>query len=208
MKTLFVNAKYSIDSLKRLDKIKIKEKKIGIIGTIQTTHLLEQVKTHLENSGHEVDIVGQVVGCNVNNMLKFKDSVNAFLFIGSGMFHLLEVLDKTEITKYYQFNPTSESFSSVSTVEIERLKKKRMAKLAKFYSSDKIGILVTTKPGQENLNGSLKFARKSNKSSYIFLTNDIDTNKLEDFSDIEYWINSACPRLEERGIISLRDVDN
>jgi len=208
MKTLFVNAKYSIDSLKELDKIKIKEKRIGIVGTIQTIHLLEQVKDHLESSDHEVDIVGQVVGCNASNMLKFKDSVDAFLFIGSGMFHLLEVLDKTKIAKYYQFNPTSESFSSVSLVEIEKLKKKRMAKLAKFYSSDKIGILVTTKPGQENLRGSLKFAKKSNKSSYIFLTNDIDTNNLEDFSNIEYWINSACPRLEEKGIISLRDVDN
>ena len=31
-------------------------------------------------------------------------------------------------------------------------------------------------------------------------------NKLEDFSDIGYWVNTACPRLEVPKMIALKDI--
>ena len=205
MKTIFVDAKYKLNSLKDFSAIKIKEKRIGIVGTIQTNHILTQIVDYLSSNGHEVQIAGQVVGCNVSKAIAIKN-VDAYLFVGSGMFHPLELLDKTNVKKYYQFNPVYKKFSKIKNEDIIKLQKQRNAKIAKFHSSKRIGVIVTTKPGQENLKGALKFAKESDKEVYLFLDNLIDVSKLEDFNNIDYWVNTACPRLEEKGIISLRDV--
>jgi 2-(3-amino-3-carboxypropyl)histidine synthase len=206
-KTLFVHAKSEIDlSEKDFNKIKIKENKIGIIYTAQTQDLVKKVEEFLKKQKKEVITGGQIVGCNATNAIKIKEKVDAFLFIGSGMFHPIELIEKTKIRKYYQFNPSLNSFSKIDETEIKQLEKRKQAKLAKYYSSNRIGIIVTTKPGQENLNIAKAFAKKCGKEAYIFLDNHIDVNKLEDFPDIEFWVNTGCPRLEEKGIIALKDI--
>ena len=86
------------------------------------------------------------------------------------------------------------------------MEKKKNAKLAKYYSSENIGILVSTKPGQEELRLAKSFARTCGKNAYIFIDNHLDISKLEDFPDIDYWVNTACPRLEVPGVISLKDI--
>jgi 2-(3-amino-3-carboxypropyl)histidine synthase len=209
VKTLFVPARSEIDlSEKDISKIKIKENKIGIVFTAQTQDLIKDIKGFLEKKGKEVHVGGQMVGCNASNAIKIKSKVDALLFIGSGMFHPIELIEKTKIKKYYKFNPSLKSFSKIDETEIKQLEKKKQAKLAKYFSSKRIGIIVTTKPGQENLNIAKSFAKKCGKEAYIFLDDHIDVNKLEDFPDIEFWVNTGCPRLEEKGIIALKDILN
>jgi 2-(3-amino-3-carboxypropyl)histidine synthase len=205
IKTLFVESRFDI-KLKNLDKIKIKEKRIGLVCNIQTYETLGLIKTYLEKKKHKVFIGGQILGCNVSNVLKIKDKIDALLFIGSGVFHPLELINKIKVKNYYLFNPITSAFSVMNHKEIDLFVKKKNAKLAKYLISKKIGILVSTKPGQEKLNLAIDFCNKCDKESYIFLENNLDLNKLEDFPGIDYWVNTACPRLEGKGIISLRDI--
>ena len=72
--------------------------------------------------------------------------------------------------------------------------------------ADKIGILVSLKPGQQALKAALKFAQDCKKEVYVFLGDEIDINRLEDFNDIGLWVNTSCPRLEGKNIISLKDI--
>jgi len=58
------------------------------------------------------------------------------------------------------------------------------------------------------MNLAIDFCKRCGKEAYIFLNNNIDTSKLEDFSDIDYWVNTACPRIEEKGLINLGDILN
>ena len=207
LKTLFAHAKYEIKlDPKSLDKLNILEKRIGIVSNIQTSKILEKIKEYLENKNHEVIIVGQIVGCNASKALAVKDKIDAFLFVGSGMFHPLELIEKTKIKSYYQFNPVMKTFSKLNENELITMDKRKRAKLAKYYNSKRIGILVSTKPGQEELNLAKEFAKRCGKEAYIFIDNHLNVEKLEDFPDIEYWVNTACPRLEVPGIISLKDI--
>ena len=209
IKTIFVHAKSEIDlSEKDFNKIKIKENKIGLVHTAQTQDIIKKIQDFLKKQKKEVHIAGQIVGCNATNAIKIKDKVEAFLFIGSGMFHPIELIEKTKIRKYYQFNPSLKSFSKIDETEIKQLEKRKQAKLANYFSAERIGIVVTTKPGQEQLSLAKSFAKKCGKEAYIFLDNHIDVNKLEDFPDIEFWVNTGCPRLEEKGIIALKDILN
>ena len=72
--------------------------------------------------------------------------------------------------------------------------------------SDKIGILVSTKPGQYNLNQALKLKKQLKKESYIFIFNKFEDFELENFPHIDFWINTACPRIEAKNVINARDL--
>ena len=65
--------------------------------------------------------------------------------------------------------------------------------------SKKIGVIVSTKPGQEKLQLALKLGYP------VFVCNEVDENELENFQ-MDYWINTACNRIEGKNIINLEDL--
>ncbi len=207
MKTVFVPADVEgINISESLKKIKIKDKRIGLVSAIQFVKYLDKVKAYLEKEGKEVFVAGQMVGCNVGKCISIKDKVDVFLFVGSGEFHPLELVDSTQIKDIYFLNPVTEKFSKFDKKELDKLDKIRKAKVAKYLMADKIGIIASVKPGQENLKAALKFKETCGKEAYVFLADEIDISRLEDFNDIDVWVNTCCPRLEGKGIVSLRDI--
>ena len=90
MKTLFIEARSNLNVDELISKIEFNGK-LGLTTTIQHMHLLPSVKKKLKNS----IIAGQVLGCDVSNALKIAKKVEAFLFIGSGNFHPVQIAIKT-----------------------------------------------------------------------------------------------------------------
>ncbi len=184
MKTLFLPATLKFN--KELFK-KIKIKNFKVVTTIQ---YLKEVKKHFKNAK-------QILGCS-----KFKKT-NTFLYIGTGSFHPLR------LTKYSKnihiLNPETKQFYKLEQSEIQTYKKQQKGKLIKFYSSKTYGIIVSTKPHQYNLKTAVKLKNKL-KNSFIFLTNNIEEEQLQNFPQIQCWINTACPRINYKNIINLEDL--
>ena len=147
-----------------------------------------------------------MVGCNASKAIKIKEGVDAFVFVGSGEFHPLELVEVTNIKDIYILNPVSEEVSKIDKKYIESLDKKRKGKLSRYILAKKIGVIVSTKPGQQALKTALRFAETCVKEAYVFFGDEIDVRRLEDFNDIEICVNTCCPRLEGNNIISLKDV--
>lgn len=192
MKTLFIEAKSksSIEGL--LDKMEYTGR-IGLITTIQHLHLLPSVKRKLKNSA----IGGQVLGCDVSNAVKITKKVDAFLFIGSGNFHPVQVAMKTG-KMVLILDPIRGNVSEVSPADIETRKRRITAGYAIFLNANKIGILVSSKPGQNMMKEAESLKRellKQGKKAYIFVFDTLDFNQLENFPDIECWVNTACYRI-------------
>ncbi len=200
MKTLFIPAKSKIDISKVLKKVKIKGK-IGLVTTAQFLHQLPKAKKVLKSS----IIAGQILGCNASVAEKIKNKVDVFLYIGSGKFHPIEVAIKTNKPVYIA-NPNTNEFSRISEEEIKKKKRNQKGKLLKFLASEKIGILVSTKPFQYNLKKALILKKKLKKDSFIFLFNTLNIEELENFPDIGCWVNTACPRIEGKNIINVENV--
>lgn len=203
MKVLFVDARASFDISELKDKIlkKFKKGKFGLVSNIQFLLQLEEIKTILPDSV----VAGQVVGCNVLNTIKIKEKVDAFIYIGSAYFYPIEIAAKTKMSVYVA-NPLTNEISLVSKKEVEEYEKKKKGKILKFLSVKKIGILVSTKPGQENMKLALMIKEKLNKESVIGISNTLNPDNLENFSDVEYWINTACSRIEHPKIINFEDI--
>ncbi|MBI2107220.1 diphthamide synthesis protein [Candidatus Woesearchaeota archaeon] len=203
MKVLFVDARASFDITELKNKIlsKFKKGKFGLVANIQFLPQLEEIKKILPES----IVAGQVVGCNVLNTIKIKDKVDAFIYIGSAYFYPIEIAAKTKIPVYVA-NPLTNEISLVAKKEVEEYLKKKKGKILKFLSVKKIGILVSTKPGQENMKLALMIKEKLNKESVIGISNTLNPENLENFSDVEYWINTACSRIEHPKIINFEDI--
>ncbi len=193
MKILHIPAE-SKTSLEVLKKVKIKGK-FGILTTIQ--HLHQVKKSKLKNGV----FLGQMLGCYIPK----KQNLDSYLYIGTGKFHPIEIALQTKKPVYIA-NPITNKFYKLDQKEITDYRKKLKGKLAKFYIAKKIGIIVSTKPGQLNLKQAKNLQKKLKKESFIFLADNINEQELENFPDIDIWVNTACPRIEIKNVINLRDI--
>lgn len=197
--------------------IKRLPKEIALFTTIQFIDSLEDIKKQLEKENIKAKLYkvkhtqykGQLLGCSIE---KF-DSKN-FLYIGDGQFHPKALLLKNPKAKVFVYNPLNKKFFIISEKEIIHWLRKKKGALIKFLSSNNVGVLISTKPGQNKLEEALKLKNKfPEKNLYFFLFNTLDFNELENFPFIEVFINTACPRIAyddairtKKAVINLEDL--
>jgi len=206
MKILYIQAKQNNLSIK-LNKSEIsklpKSKGLFLAYSIQYKGLAESIKKQLKANHIKIIKFQQVLGCSkVNTQLPI-------LLIGSGRFHAQNLMLQSHNGLYILEN---NKIIKISDKEIQELKAKRKTALIKYLKADKIGILVSTKPGQENLNQAIKLKEKIEKQNnqkkvFIFMSNNIDASQFENFN-IDVWINTACAGLsmDNASIINVSEI--
>jgi diphthamide biosynthesis enzyme Dph1/Dph2-like protein len=189
MKTMFIPVKVkSKAKISNINSIK-NFKSIAIAYPIQYGEAAKQIKKQLSKI-HNVTLFKQVLGCS---KLNIPEQTQAILLIGSGKFHALSLALSSNLPIYII---EEGKITKLSEEEVERFKNKRKANYLNFLNSNEAGILVSLKPGQENLKKALELKGKlKNKKAYLFLGNDINENEFENFQ-LKSWINTACPRLD------------
>lgn len=200
MKVVYIPAKVKHAGIQELmHKVQIKES-FAIVSTIQ---FLDEVK-ELEKQGYTV--LGQILGCNTVSTRGAE--VDAYLYIGTGKFHPLN-LAFTSKKPVYILDPMTQEFTRITSEEVDRFEKRKKGMLLKYYNADKIGIIVSTKSGQNLLNRALRFKKTCGKKAFIFMCNNV--KNLEDFQDIQCWVNTACVRILEDDfgvpMVNIRDVE-
>jgi 2-(3-amino-3-carboxypropyl)histidine synthase len=179
--------------------IRIEERNIALIATVQYAWRLDEVKRKLEEEGYKVELrrgnlamPGQVLGCNYSVL---KDSkADAVLFIGDGLFHPLGAAIYTG-KKVYRFSPLTNEFEEVKH---DDFMKKRMNLIAKaLYSESRGAIIISCKPGQKRIKLAKKLkkkAKKAGKKVDLIVVDEITPVKLSSFP-YGYYVNTACPRI-------------
>lgn len=200
MKILFVNTYYKDKVVLPEKLIKKLPKKIALFTTIQYYNSLEEIKKQLQQAEIEVELIesrhallpGQILGCSIE---KFNRDVEAFLYIGDGRFHPLALTYNND-KKIFTYNPMTKDFSELSEKDIERFKKRRNAAISSFLASKIIGVLITTKYGQNRIELALQLEKKYPEKEFFYLiADDIVPENLENFPFIECFVNTACPRI-------------
>jgi len=187
MKTLFIPAKSKL----RLDNSIIKKitkelpKNISMAYSIQYKAQAEELKKILKPVAFT-----QVLGCSNP---KFPKNTKAILLISDGKFHAISLALETKLPTYILEN---NKLAKILDKDIEKLGKQQKAAYVKFLNSKEVGILVSTKPGQQRLSRAREFKKKlKNKRSYLFICNNINTSEFENFG-LDSWVNTACPRMD------------
>jgi diphthamide biosynthesis enzyme Dph1/Dph2-like protein len=203
MKLLYIEAKQKNINIK-LNKTEIKKlpKKLILVYSIQYKDLAILYRKELEKNKIKIENFQQVLGCskvsNKNNL--------PILLIGTGRFHAQNLyLQASEV-----FILEGSKIIKINKKEIDDLKNKKRTALIKFLGANNIGILVSTKPGQENLNKAIELKKnleENNKKAYIFIANNLDISQFENFT-IDSWVNTACAGLamDNPNIINIEDL--
>ena len=201
MKTIFIPAKINSEiNIKKFQSLNL-PKNIAIAYSIQYKEIASKVDKILSKN-HKITGIIQVLGCS---RPKFSKDTQAILLVSSGKFHAVSLAAETNLPIYIV---EADKLRKISKEEVDSFNKRKLASYMRFLNAEKVGILVSTKPGQENLKKALSLKTKlKNKKSYLFISNNIDLREFENF-DINSWINTACPRLDfDSSVINLNNLN-
>ena len=177
---------------------------IGLATTVQHVQTLDVVREILIRAGKTVMIgdagrlsyAGQVIGCDYSNVQSIAKNVEAFLFVGGGLFHALGValstMKPTIVAEPYE----GRAFSVEK--EAERVMKQRWANIEEARGGNEFAVLVGLKAGQMRLEQALQTKRRlegKDKSVCLLAINEITPEALMEFPTIDVYVNTACPRI-------------
>ena len=206
MRRLFIHArsKIAVTLPKKLVDMLGGKGKVAIVSTIQYLHSQKDIARTLKGAV----AAGPVLGCS---MVRSR-GVDCFLYVGSGLFHPINIRMTTG-KDVFTYDPETRQSGKVSDADVERIVKKKRGAMIRFLSSERIGILVSLKEGQDRMKEA-QALRKSlsdeGKHPYIFVFSTLDPAGLEAFPYIEVFVNTACPRIAEddlpRPAVNIDDI--
>jgi 2-(3-amino-3-carboxypropyl)histidine synthase len=177
-----------------------KIEKVCLFYPLQYKNICDEIGKSLQKYFYVVK--KQITGCNIE-----LENVDAYVYVGDGLFHPLSII-KEQIDNFIMKNKSFEielkpvfilnkSLRLIEKSEIENQINCIKARWLNFNKARKIGVLVSVKPGQQNLKQALEIKnrlREIKKEAFLFLCNEINQNEFMNF-DIDFWINTACPQL-------------
>jgi 2-(3-amino-3-carboxypropyl)histidine synthase len=177
---------------------------IGLATSVQHLQTLNVAREILTRAGKTVVVgdtgqmayPGQVSGCNYSNAKSIANEVEAFLFVGGGMFHALGIALNTSKPTFIA-DPYDNRAYPIN-VEAQKILKQRFAIIQEAKNCKKFGIFIGLKPGQKHLNNALyvkELAEKNGKTAYLFAAREINPETLMAFPSIDSYVNTACPRV-------------
>ena len=200
----------------------VKDKSIAIFSTIQFLEQRDNLATKLLKYCKIVNIKlthctypDQILGCSSFDS-EIIEKPELFLYLGDGVFHPKSLLLNEFAEEVYCLSPIDLSIKKITKEDVKSLLNKKKVALTNFLSSKNIGVLITLKPGQNNLKKAIELKNSEkykDKNFYLFLDDTINFAELENFNFIDCWVNTACPRIAyddsikiTKGIINLQDI--
>lgn len=208
VRVIYVEARSDLNVEKSLTRALLRLKdaeRIGLVAPLQFVAKLEIACSLLRGMGKEGIIggkgdglayKGQITGCNYSSAIRMIDSVDAFIVIGGGTFHALG-LALTSGKKTIVADPHSRRAYEVDHLR-KRILMQRWALISRFDDHESFGILVGIKPGQRHLKEAKEIKKemeRHGRRSLIIPISDLEDHTLQSFSDIDAFIDTACPRV-------------
>jgi 2-(3-amino-3-carboxypropyl)histidine synthase len=174
----------------------LQERAIGVITTAQHTHMLPAIVEVLRSEGFEpvfrtaggrTPEPGQVLGCSFEAARI--PGISEVLFVGTGVFHPLGVQLATG-AHVVALDPLS---GTAVEADAGKFLRKRHALIEKARSARHIGILVSTKPGQNRF-ALARYLLSLCDRAYLVFMDEVSPDELLNLGFGAY-VNTACPRL-------------
>lgn len=205
--TIYIETKSTVTVTKAVQKalpLLSKFARIGLATSVQHQKELDQAREILTKAGKIVVVgesgqmiyPGQVLGCNYSNAKSIADQVDAFVFIGGGLFHALGVALNTSKPTVIADPYDNRAFSIEN--EAQKIIKQRWASIEEAQKAKTFGVLIGLKPGQKKIDQALKIrelAQKHGFAALLLAAKEITPETLLQFPAIDAYVNTACPRI-------------
>lgn len=169
---------------------------IGLVTTVQHSHLIPAVTGILQDAGITVKVAagsvrtpyaGQILGCSYESARK--TGASEILFVGTGVFHPLGVQLATR-ARVIACDPYT---GMVEVVDGERMLRRRFALIERARSAERIGIIISPKTGQARAELARHLLSLS-EQAFPVLLREVTPDQLLNLG-FPCYVNTACPRL-------------
>ncbi|RYO81786.1 hypothetical protein DL766_004647 [Monosporascus sp. MC13-8B] len=206
IKVLYVFVDISIDAshlLATLERNFAPPKTIAMVGTIQFNATIHGVRSALEKAGFSVLIPqisplskGEILGCT-SPRLPDSEKVDLILYLGDGRFHLESIMIHNPAIPAYRYDPYSRKLTR-ETYGHEEMQSLRRDAIRTAKGAKKWGLILGSLGRQGNPHTMALIEGKLKQMGIPWvnlLLSEIFPGKLAMMSDVECWVQVACPRL-------------
>ncbi|MFA5222046.1 MAG: diphthamide biosynthesis enzyme Dph2 [Methanoregula sp.] len=174
----------------------LKEKTICLVTTVQHAHLIPAMEAFLQERGFDVRVAdgsgrtpvrGQVLGCSF--AAARVPGAGECLFVGTGVFHPIGIALSTK-ARVIALDPLT---GAAQEVNGDALLRRRFAVIEKARAAKSIGIIVSTKSGQQRRALAERLASLSPRAVLVTLR-EVSPDELLNLG-FDAYVNTACPRL-------------
>ena len=175
-------------------------KKLALMSTVQYVATLYAVKTALDK---QINMFipqikplspGEVLGCTAPRL---PSDTDALVFVADGRFHLEAAMIANPTIVAYRYDPFTQRVFEESYDHPEMLRiRNSMIALARNATS--FGIILGTLGRQGNtlvLDDIIKKLEAAGKETMVFLMSEVRPSTLQQYPDIQVWVQTSCPRL-------------
>ena len=205
IKMLYVFVDIKIDNEHFIETVKLNfpqpgAVKIALVSTIQFVAALQSCAQQLKST-HDVVVPqsrplspGEILGCTSARLSK---DIGALVYVGDGRFHLESIMISNPTLPAYRYDPYSKVFTR-EYYDHEKMNSTRKRAIREASKARKFGLVLGTL-GRQGNPAILSFLEEKltqlGKEYIIVLLSEIFPAKLALFTDIDAWIQVACPRL-------------
>ncbi|KZF19877.1 diphthamide biosynthesis protein-like protein 1 [Xylona heveae TC161] len=221
IKTLYVFVDISIDTthlLATLERNFAPGKTIAMVGTIQFNATIHGIKPTLEKSGYNILIPqiaplskGEILGCTSPHLptsssrsldknsssSSSSSGVDIILYLGDGRFHLESAMIHNPTIPAYRYDPYSRRLTR-ETYDHKEMHTLRREAITTAKRAKKWGLILGSLGRQGNPHTMTLIENHLRAKGIPFvnlLLSEIFPGKLAQMSDVECWVQIACPRL-------------
>lgn len=180
----------------------LKGKRLALVSTIQFNYTLHQILEPLRQNEIEASSPqqmplskGEVLGCTAPKL--DQENIDAIVYIGDGRFHLESAMIFNPEIVAYKYDPYNKEFT-IEEFGHEEMQEIRHEAIKQARRSKKVGLIMGALGRQGNPKTlellSDKLTKRGIESNVVVLS-EIFPAKLAEFTDIDAWIQVACPRL-------------
>ena len=174
--------------------------RIVLMGTIQFTSVIHAASTKFMEYYKNIKIPqakplssGETLGCTSPVLT----DCDILVFVADGRFHLEAAMIRNPSVQAYRYDPYGKVLS-IEEYEVEKMKDIRLAAINKAKTCKTFGLVLGTlgRQGSPPIFRRLRKLLKSKGKTVVpFLMAEINPDKLALISQIDAWIQIACPRL-------------
>jgi 2-(3-amino-3-carboxypropyl)histidine synthase len=171
---------------------------VSTIQFIQSAHRLKELLpefVHLSLPQAKPLSRGEILGCTSPQL--GEGACDALLYIGDGRFHIESIMIANPRIPAFRYDPYAKVLSR-ETYDHETMQRVRRQAISTAAKAHVWGIIVGTLGRQGNVsivNSLVDDLTAAGKDTFVVLLSEIFPSKLALFSDVEAWVQVACPRL-------------
>eukprot|EP01129_Flabellula_baltica_P014847 TRINITY_DN7239_c0_g1_i1.p1 TRINITY_DN7239_c0_g1~~TRINITY_DN7239_c0_g1_i1.p1 ORF type:complete len:412 (-),score=92.75 TRINITY_DN7239_c0_g1_i1:46-1242(-) len=202
--TLYVFVDIKIDIQHFIDMVKFNfpdpDIQMTLVATIQFVSSLQRAKAELTSYYNNLTIPqckplspGEILGCTSPKI----SSTETIMYLADGRFHLESIMISNPNITAYKYDPYSKVLSK-EEYDFAKMKEMRKRSIEEAKKAKTVGLILGTlgRQGSPNVLNRLKAQiENSGRKCFVVLLSEIFPSKLDLMTQIDAWVQVACPRL-------------